>query len=57
MTPRNGEEIVRIIEIIDSFIMEINVNIEKGLNDEEYRILFGQKEILYKLKSAFLKNK
>lgn len=57
MTLRSGDEIVRIIEVIDSFIMEININIEKGLNDEEYKILFAQKEILYKLKTAFLKKK
>ena len=57
MFPRNGDEIVRIIKVIDSFIMEINKDIEKDLSDEEYKILFSQKEILYKLKTAFLKNK
>ena len=57
MSPRNGDEIVRLIEIIDGFIMEINKDIEKDLSDEEYRILFSQKEILYRLKIAFLKAK
>lgn len=57
MTPRDGDEIVRVIEVIDGFIMRINKNIEKNMSAEEYRILFAQKEILYKLKTAFLKAK
>lgn len=55
MTPREGEEIVRIIEVIDNFISGINKDIEKDLSNEEYRVLFAQKEILYKLKTEFLK--
>jgi hypothetical protein len=55
MTPRNGDEIVRVIKIIDDLIMRINKDIEKDMNSEEYRILFAQKEILYELKTAFLK--
>lgn len=57
MTPRSGDEIVRVIEVIDGFIMKINKDIEKNLSEEEYRILFAKKEILYELKTAFLKSK
>lgn len=57
MSFRSGDEIVRVIEIIDGFIMKINKDIEKNLGAEEYRILFAQKEILYELKTAFLKAK
>ena len=55
MSPRDGDEIVRVIEVIDDFIMGINKEIEKDLSVEEYKILFAQKEILYKLKTVFLK--
>lgn len=57
MTPRDGDEIVRVIEVIDGFIMGINKDIEKDMSEEEYKILFAQKEVLYKLKTAFLKKK
>ena len=55
MSPRNGDEIVRVIEVIDGFIMRINKNIEKNMSAEEYKILFAKKEVLYELKTAFLK--
>lgn len=57
MTVRDGDEIVRVIEVIDGFIVKINKDIEKDMSAEEYRILFAQKEILYELKTAFLKAK
>ena len=55
MSPRDGDEIVRVIGIIDGFVLKINTDIKKDMNAEEYKILSAQKEILYKLKIAFLK--
>ena len=57
MPIRSGDEIIRIIGVIDNFIIEINKDIEKDMSEEEYKILFAQKEVLYKLKTAFLKKK
>ena len=57
MTVRDGDEIVRIIKVIDSFILEINQDMEKCMTHKEYGLLFAQKEILRKLKIAFLKAK
>lgn len=57
MSPRDGDEIVRVIDVIDNLIMKINKDIEEGMSTEEYRILFAQKEILYELKTVFLRKK